>query len=231
MVSWRSSPHVPGSTVCTDRDRDLAAARQLVAEGGRRLIAEGLVTGTAGNVSVRVGDLVAISPSSVPYDQVGPDEVSVVTMAGDVVDTGSRFRPSTETDLHLSVYASTDAAAIVHHHGLRSVAVSTVVDVLPPLHYYAVRLGGAPRVAPYARFGTKELARLVTAALEDRTAALMQNHGAVTYGSSMDQAFERAHLLEWLCELFVQATVLGRPRAVTDDELAEVLAARYERKS
>jgi L-fuculose-phosphate aldolase len=86
-------------------------------------------------------------------------------------------------------------------------------------------------VAPYARFGTKELARLVTAALEDRTAALMQNHGAVTYGSSMDQAFERAHLLEWLCELFVQASVLGRPRAVTDDELAEVLAARYERKS
>ena len=208
----------------------LAAARHLVAEGGRRLIAEGLVTGTAGNVSVRVGDLVAISPSSVPYDQVGPDEVSIVTMDGELVDPDPRFRPSTETDLHLSVYASTDAGAVVHHHGLRSVAVSTVVDVLPPLHYYAVRLGGAPRVAPYARFGTPELARLVTEALRDRSAALMQNHGAVTHGSSMDEAFERAHLLEWLCELYAQATVLGRPRVLTDDDLAEVLAARYERQ-
>lgn len=220
----------PDAAEGSGQAEQLAAARHLVAEGGRRLIAEGLVTGTAGNVSVRVGDLVAISPSSVPYDQVGPDDVPVVTLDGDVVEAAPGLRPSTETDLHVSVYAATDARAIVHHHGLRSVAVSTVVDELPPLHYYAVRLGGAPRVANYARYGTKELARLVTAALQDRNAALMQNHGAVTYGSSMDEAFERAHLLEWLCELYAQATVLGRPRVLSDDELAEVLAARYERK-
>ncbi|QNG36784.1 class II aldolase/adducin family protein [Geodermatophilaceae bacterium NBWT11] len=204
---------------------DVQRARQAVAEGGRRLISEGLVTGTAGNVSIRVGDLVAVSPSSVPYDEVGPDEVCVVDLQGRVV-AGS-LRPSTETGLHLSVYAATDAGAIVHHHGLRSVAVSTVVDVLPPLHYYAVRLGGAPRVAPYHRYGTPELAAAVTGALQDRTAALMQNHGAVTYGADLDQAFERAHLLEWLCELFGEASALGRPRVLTDDELAEVAAAAY----
>ena len=201
------------------------AAREAVAAGGRRLIDEGLVTGTAGNVSVRVGDLVAVSPSSVPYEQVGPDEVCVVDLAGHVV--AGALRPSTETGLHLSVYAATEARAIVHHHGLRSVAVSTVVDVLPPLHYYAVRLGGAPRVAPYHRYGTPELARAVTEPLTDRSAALMQNHGALTHGATLDDAFERAHLLEWLCELFVEASALGRPRVLTDDELAEVVASRY----
>ena len=201
------------------------AAREAVAVGGRRLLDEGLVTGTAGNVSVRVGDLVAVSPSSVPYDQVGPDEVCVVDRDGRVV--AGDLRPSTETGLHLSVYAATGAGAVVHHHGLRSVAVSTVVDVLPPLHYYAVRLGGAPRVAPYHRYGTPELAAAVTAALVDRSAALMQNHGAVTHGATLDDAFERAHLLEWLCELFIEASALGRPRVLTDDELAEVVASRY----
>ena len=201
------------------------AAREAVAAGGRRLLDEGLVTGTAGNVSVRVGDLVAVSPSSVPYDQVGPDEVCVVDRDGRVV--AGDLRPSTETGLHLSVYAATGAGAVVHHHGLRSVAVSTVVDVLPPLHYYAVRLGGAPRVAPYHRYGTPELAAAVTAALVDRSAALMQNHGAVTHGATLDDAFERAHLLEWLCELFIEASALGRPRVLTDDELAEVVASRY----
>ena len=209
----------------TSNPAAVRAAREAVAAGGRRLLDEGLVTGTAGNVSVRVGDLVAVSPSSVPYDQVGPDEVCVVDRDGRVV--AGDLPPSTETGLHLSVYAATGAGAVVHHHGLRSVAVSTVVDVLPPLHYYAVRLGGAPRVAPYHRYGTPELAAAVTAALVDRSAALMQNHGAVTHGATLDDAFERAHLLEWLCELFIEASALGRPRVLTDDELAEVVASRY----
>lgn len=209
-------------------DPAVRTARQAVSDGGRRLVSEGLVTGTAGNVSVRIADLVAISPSTVPYDRVGPDEVCVVDLQGRQV-AGS-LRPSTETGLHLAVYADTSAGAVVHHHGLRSVAVSTVVDVLPPLHYYAVRLGGAPRVAPYHRYGTPDLARAVTVALQDRSAALMQNHGAVTHGTDLDEAFERAHLLEWLCELFVEASALGRPRVLSTEELDEVLAARYERQ-
>ena len=221
----------PSPTVPPAERAALEQARQAVSDGGRRLVTDGLVTGTAGNVSVRVGDLVAISPSSVPYEQVGPDDVCVVDLHGRQVDGSSTLRSSTETGLHLAVYAATGAGAVVHHHGLRSVAVSTVVDVLPPLHYYVVRLGGPPRVAPYARYGTPELARAVSAALQDRTAALMQNHGALTYGADLAQAFERAHLLEWLCELFVEASALGRPRSLSTEELAEVAAARYERQA
>lgn len=192
------------------------------------MIEEGLVEGTAGNVSIRAGDMVAISPSSIPYDQVTEDEVCVLDLDGNILRE-SNTRPSSETSMHLSIYRETDAQAVVHHHGLSSVTVSTVLDELPPLHYYAVRLGGPTRVAGYERFGTPELARSVSAALVDRTAALMQNHGAVAYGSTLDEAYERARLLEWLCALHIGAVSLGRPRVLSVDELADVAKSRYER--
>ncbi|CAN5676681.1 class II aldolase/adducin family protein [soil metagenome] len=192
------------------------------------MIEEGLVEGTAGNVSIRAGDMVAISPSSIPYDQVTEDEVCVLDLDGNILRE-SNTRPSSETSMHLSIYRETDAQAVVHHHGLSSVTVSTVLDELPPLHYYAVRLGGPTRVARYERFGTPELARSVSAALVDRTAALMQNHGAVAYGNTLDEAYDRARLLEWLCALHIGAVSLGRPRVLSVDELADVAKSRYER--
>jgi L-fuculose-phosphate aldolase len=196
------------------------ASRQAVVDAGRRLISDGLVEGTAGNISVRFGDRVAISPSSVPYDEVRPEDVCVLDLDGRLL---AGARPSTETGMHLRIYRGTTAQAVVHHHGIRSVAVSTVVDVLPALHYYIVRLGGPPRVAPYALYGTDQLARSVATALEGRTAALMQNHGAVTYGSSIDEAFDRAQLLEWLCDLYLRAAAAGTPRVLSAEELAAVV--------
>ncbi|MCW0214870.1 MAG: class II aldolase/adducin family protein [Pseudonocardia sp.] len=199
----------------------LAAARAQVAECGRRMTADGLVLGTAGNVSVRAGDLVAVSPSGMAYDRIGPEDVCVVDLAGNRVD--GPHAPSTETPLHLDVYATTDAGAVVHHHGLHSAAVSTVLDELPPLHYYTMQLGGPVRVARYATYGTPELARSVHAALVDRTAALMANHGAVAYGQTLDSAYDRARLLEWLCALHVTASGLGSPRVLSAAELDDVV--------
>ncbi|MCO1655689.1 class II aldolase/adducin family protein [Pseudonocardia humida] len=204
-------------------------AVRAVVEGGLRLISDGLVEGTAGNVSVRHGDLVAISPSSIAYDRVRPQDVCVLDLDGTLVSRADGPRPSTETGMHLRIYRETDARAVVHHHGLASVAVSTVVDVLPALHYYIVRLGGPVRVAAYARYGTDQLARNVLLALQGRTAALMQNHGAITYGRSPEQAFDRALLLEWLCRLQVTAASMGTPRALSELDLAEVASAAYER--
>ena len=208
---------------------ELRFAREQVAETGRRLVDDGLVLGTAGNVSVRVGDLVAISPSSIPYHLVGADDVCVVDLAGVPFAGLDTPPPSSETPMHLAIYADSDATAVVHHHGLSSTAVSTTVDELPPLHYYALQLGGPTRVAPYATFGTDELARSVLDALEDRTAALMQNHGAVAHGDSLDRAYDRARLLEWLCALHLQAHGPGTPRILTAAELADVSRHKAER--
>lgn len=204
----------------------LEAARREVAECGRRMLADGLVLGTAGNVSVRVGELVAISPSGMPYERITAADVAVVGLDGNRVD--GLHAPSSETPMHLGIYARTAARAVVHHHGLHSAAVSTVVNELPALHYYVLQLGGPVRVARYATYGTPELAQSVCAALADRTAALMQNHGAVAYGDSLDQAYDRARLLEWLCALHVTATGMGTPRALTGAELDAVVRRRSE---
>jgi L-fuculose-phosphate aldolase len=199
----------------------LDRARAAVAACGRRLVTTRLVVGSAGNVSVRVGDQVAITPSSVPYDRIEPADVCVIDMAGRPLEGPDR--PSSETPMHLGVYDSTDAAAIVHHHGVHSTAVSTVLDELPAIHYATTRLGGAIRVAAYETYGTPDLARSVYTALRDRSAALIQNHGAVAYGRSLDEAFDRAHLLEWLCEVYARASALGTPRILSAAELDAVV--------
>jgi L-fuculose-phosphate aldolase len=199
----------------------LEKARAAVAGCGRRLVATGLVVGAAGNVSVRVGDRIAITPSGVPYDRIEPADVCIVDTAGRPLEGPDR--PSSETPMHLNVYDSTDAAAIVHHHGVHSAAVSTVLDELPAIHYATTQLGGTVRVAGYETYGTPELARSVHAALRGRTAALIQNHGAVAYGRSLDEAFDRAQLLEWLCEVYERASALGTPRILSTAELDAVI--------
>lgn len=193
------------------------------------MVADKLVTGTAGNISVRVDELVAISPSAIPYHRISAEDVCVVDLTGTVLADLHTPPPSSETPMHLAIYAETGANAVVHHHGLASAAVSTVIDELPPLHYYALQLGGPTRVAKYATFGTDELAASVSAALQDRTAALMQNHGAVAYGDTLQRAYDRAQLLEWLCALHIQAHTLGVPRILNTTELDDVVRQKNER--
>ncbi len=200
--------------------------RQAVADFGRQMITDGLVLGTAGNLSVRVGDLVAISPSTVDYEDVTATDVCVVDLDGTIVSEDNGRRPSSEVPMHLSIYRGTPASSVVHHHGLKSAALSTLFDDVPTIHYYTALLGGPLRVASYARYGTDKLATAVLGALEDRFAALMQNHGAVAHGESLDQAYKRAQLVEWLSSLYIEAASIGSPRLLTADELQEVVDPR-----
>ena len=91
------------------------------------------------------------------------------------------------------------------------------------LHYDQLALGGSIRVAPFATFGTPELAAHVERALAGRKAALMANHGAVVWGETLDVAMRNALLLEWLCTLYYRARTLGEPKALTETEQQAVL--------
>lgn len=170
----------------------------------RRTAAEGLVVGTSGNVSARVGDLVLVTPSGVPYDRLGPGDTVAVDLHGNQV-LGALV-PTSELPLHLAVYRNTDAAAVVHTHAVHATAVSTLVLEVPLVHYAAALLGGPVRTAAYARYGTQELAEHMLAALRDRTGCLLRNHGTVTYGSTLDQAYDRTAQLEWMCRLWLTAS-------------------------
>ena len=201
--------------------------REAVAAAARRLAAEGLLIGTAGNVSVREGDRIAVTGTGVDLAGCTADDVTVVDLAGSTVE--GRLVPTSELDLHLGLYAEAEANAVVHTHAPWSTAVACVLDELPVLHYQQLSLGGSIRVAPYATFGTRELAVAVRTALEGRHAALMANHGSVALGDDLDQAVERALLLEWLAALHHRASALGTPRLLTDQQQEDVILQAIDR--
>lgn len=199
-----------------------AEARAALVRYGRRLVADRLVVGTAGNISVRVGNRIVMTPSGLSYDQVTPESVNVLDAEGTIVaGTGKR---SSEWPLHRKIYDLTQANAVVHTHSPFCVAVGTICDEIPAVHYSVLRLGGATvRVAPYITFGSDGLAGNATAALKDRFAALLQNHGAIAYGSSLEEAYDRVQLAEWLAEVYWRARLAGTPRILSSAELDAVV--------
>jgi L-fuculose-phosphate aldolase len=183
---------------------------------------EGLVVGTAGNVSVRAGDHVVVTPTGGVFGQMTAEQMSVVDMDGKLVD--GKLGPTSELALHLALYERMGAGAVVHTHAPVATALSCVVDEVPAVHYSMLMFGGSLRVAPYATFGTEELAEHVQRALEGRTACLMKNHGVVGYGHDLDYAVEVALLVEWACTVYWRARALGTPTALTDEQLQDVAA-------
>ncbi|WP_217235809.1 class II aldolase/adducin family protein [Streptomyces sp. AC555_RSS877] len=202
------------------RPEEAHAWEALVATA-RRTVSDGLVVGTSGNVSVRVEDTVLVTPSGVPYDRLAPDDVTGVDLDGrQVLGT---LVPTSELPMHLAVYRTTDALAVVHTHAVHATAVSTLVPELPAIHYMTGALGGSVRVAPYAAYGTDELAENMLHALADRSACLLQNHGTVTYGTTLDQAYDRTAQLEWMCRLWLTASSVPglSPTLLSEAQVAE----------
>lgn len=192
-----------------------------------RLAAEGLLIGTAGNVSVRVGDRVAVTATGAVLGELTGEQVVEVDLEGSLV--GGTLQPTSEVYLHLAIYQQYDVGAIVHTHAPVSTAASVAVGEIPVIHYQQLLLGGAIRVAPYATFGTPELATRVVAALEARAAALMANHGAISIGPTLDKAVDNALLLEWLCTVYRDAVVMGKPATLTRKQQEDVIAAAIAR--
>jgi L-fuculose-phosphate aldolase len=198
-------------------------ARRALSEGARAVAESGLVVGSAGNVSVRVGDDMLITPRRYALGAVQPDDcVRVRLQDGAVVEVPAGTDPSSETPLHRAVYAASDAGAVVHTHSHFATVLSTLVDEIPPVHYGTIAFGGRVRVARYATFGTDELAASVAEALEGRRAALLANHGAVALADSVPRAVDLAIELEWLASVAYHATLAGQPRLLDDAELERV---------
>jgi L-fuculose-phosphate aldolase len=192
--------------------------RAEVAKTALELLTTGLIVNTSGNVSVRVGEHVVITPSDRDYKSLVPHDIAVIDLNGTVVD--GEMLPSSESPLHLSVYNSNpDVKAIVHAHSIYATAVSTVLDELPTIHYQMADLGGAVPVAPYRTFGTDELAEVTSQALLGRSAVIMKNHGTMTTAQTLKEALGRCVTLEWCSRLYLHAQSAGSPNILTDDEM------------
>lgn len=206
--------------------RPYATERAAVAGAARRLAEAGLLIGTAGNVSTPLdGGRIAVTATGVVLAECTADEVTVVDGRGQVV--AGDLAPTSELELHLGLRTR---GAVVHTHAPWATALACVLDELPVLHYQQLLLGGTIPVAPYATFGTPELAASVSVAIADRQAALLANHGSVTVGDTLEKAVEHALLLEWLCQLHHRASVLGVPRSLSPAQQEDVVTQAIRRR-
>jgi L-fuculose-phosphate aldolase len=207
--------------------------RQALVDGSRAIGETGMVVGSAGNLSIRSGERVLITPRGAELDAIDPRDLVDVALADGAVadDHASASRPSSEAPLHRAIYAAVGAGAIVHTHAHYCTVLSTLVDELPAIHYVITAFGGPIRVASYETFGTDELAGSVSAALQDRRAALMANHGAVVAGRDIEDAVALAIQLEWLASVYYHALCAGTPKILSSAQLGDVVdqvrALRY----
>jgi len=199
--------------------------REEVATTARRMISSGLVKGTSGNVSARTPENdVLVTPSGLDYAELGPEDLVLVDLAGNLLD-GS-WKPSTETPMHTGIYrVRPEVHGIVHTHSRYSTTLACLGWPIPPVHYMLTVLSDEGRVplAPYTLYGTEELARHAAEALGERhTACLLQNHGTITVGDSPGQAFSRTEILEEMSELYYRARVAGEPVLLDHQQVREV---------
>jgi L-fuculose-phosphate aldolase len=200
------------------------SARQTLVDGSRAIAQSGMVVGSAGNLSIRHGDRMLITPRGVGLAAIDPSDLVDVALADGSVaaDHASASRPSSETPLHRTIYGAVEAGAIVHTHAHYCTVLSTLVDELPAIHYAIAAFGGPVRVAGYETFGTDALAASVGAALQDRRAALIANHGAVVAGRDIEHAVALAVQLEWLASVYYHALCAGSPRLLSAAQLGDV---------
>ncbi len=195
--------------------------RQQVIDAGLSMLKSSLVVGTWGNISARVPgeDIVAITPSGVDYDTIGPADIVLVDMEGNIVDGDKK--PSIEVPLHLAIYKDRpELLAVVHTHSTYVTAFALARKPIPGAAEDLVQIvGGDVRVSEYVLPGSKELGENVVKALKDRQAVIMANHGCVATGRNMKEALKVAFIVEKSAKATVMANMLGGVVELTQDDI------------
>lgn len=199
--------------------RIMETKKQVVA-AGKRLVEEGLVAGTWGNISIRIDDnLMAITPSGGDYHKLSTDDIPVVNLKDGSYEGK---KPSSEKKLHMQIYNERkEINAVIHVHSMNASTVAAARRELPPiLDDVAQIIGPSVRVADYALPSTKKIVKVTMKALKGRMAALMANHGAICLGRDIDEAFTCCAVLEKGCKAFIEAEFLGGAKSINKFEAA-----------
>jgi L-fuculose-phosphate aldolase len=218
----------------TAREAELRA--ELIATA-RGMNAVGLNRGTSGNVSVRCAEPsesseegFLITPSALPYDETQAEDIVFMRFDG---SHAGRRRPSSEWRFHRDILAArNDAAVVLHAHAPFATSLACIGADIPAFHYMIALAGGDTiRCAPYATFGTQALSDFAVAALAERSACLLANHGLIVLGATLKSALALAVEVEALCEQYWRAKQVGTPRLLDCEEMQRVLAKFKDYKS
>ncbi len=201
---------------------DEPTLRRAVVDAARQMSALGINQGTSGNISARCGGAMLITPSATPYENMWPGDLALMSLDGDGAWTGP-LKPSTEWRFHLDILRGRpEAGAVVHTHAPYCTTLSILRRDIPAVHYMIAAFGGSTvRCAPYATFGTAELAGLALQAMEGRNACLLANHGMIVAGPDLARAMWLAVELETLAKQYCLSLTIGGPVVLTDAEVAE----------
>lgn len=206
-----------------------ADLRQQLLETARALNASGINQGTSGNVSARIDGGLLITPTSLPYEQMAPEDLVALDFTGQPLGSGpagqgQARRPSSEWRLHADILRSRPGAqAVVHCHSTSATALACHGRGIPAFHYMVAIAGGSSvRCAPYALFGTQAFSDGALEALAGRQAALLAHHGQVSVAGSLAQALRLAIEVETLARMYLQAMALGEPPVLSPEQMAAV---------
>src|SRR4249920_343259 len=201
------------------KDRD---KRQSIIDACLRMNALGINQGTSGNISLRHGEGLLITPTSTPYETMRPEQIVQMGLDG---SHDPAQRPSSEWRFHLDILkARPEINAVVHAHPPYSTILAIMNLEIPPIHYMIACAGGDTiRVAPYATFGTQELSEHAVRALEDRLACLLEHHGMIAVGPSLSKAMWLAVEVEALARQYHGCLQIGTPRLLPKEEIENVL--------
>ncbi len=198
-----------------------AKARRSVLEHGQKMNALGINQGTSGNLSLRFGEGLLITPSGIPYEEMTPEDVVFMRMDGSYE---GRHAPSTEWRFHRDILATKpEVNAVVHAHPAYCTALSIVWRGIPAVHYMIAAALGDVRVAPYATFGTEELSKNALKALEGRFACLLAHHGMIALGLTLPRALWLANEVETIARQYTIALQIGEPKVLPEDEIRRVI--------
>ena len=197
--------------------------RRAIVESARAMNAMGINQGTSGNISARIGNRMLITPSATPYDDMQPDQIAAMPVDGERGAWTGPLKPSTEWRFHLDILCGRpDAGAVVHSHATFCTTLAIARRDIPACHYKMAAFGGTNvRCAPYATFGTAELAQHALTALQDRNACLLANHGMIVVGETLAKAMWLAVELETIAKQYYYSLMIGGPHVLSDAEIAD----------
>lgn len=201
---------------------DESVKRGCLLNACKRLAAVGLISGTSGNVSLRLADGFLVTPSGIEVDKLTPDLMVKMNLAGEY---DGEVKPSSEWRFHLDIYQNRiDVNTIVHTHSTYATALSTLRRKVPAFHYMVAVAGGFDiPCTGYALFGTQALSDEVVEALRNRNACLMANHGMIAVGQDDEKAIYIATEVESLCQQYMLALQVGEPTLLSDLEMDAVM--------
>lgn len=202
----------------------LTEERHLVTDYGKKMVRSQLTVGSGGNLSIinRNEKLIAISPSGLDYFDTSPEDVVVVDDQGQIVE--GKWKPSSELNFHLALYDHrAEIQAVVHTHSVYAATMACLNWEIPAVHYLIGFSGKKVPLAPYATFGTKQLAENICHSIGDYNAVLLANHGLVTVGKTLPAAFSAAEEIEFVARIYYQTKCIGEPVILSDEEMSRIV--------